>query len=113
MRSLKFLVYQLVGGADEWVSRPYITLAKPLIRALVLGLVRYALFNIATTLPVERPLLLEREWRSAAAYLNNYSLIQRSVRFSSTGRASGLVVCCVYCRAHTPYIGLPLCQGAV
>jgi len=33
---------------------------------------------------------------SGFLYVNNYSLMQRSVRAAMTGRASGLVVTCVY-----------------
>jgi MFS family permease len=64
---------------------------------VALGLVGYAIFNIATTLRWQSILsFLQGVALSGCLYLNNYSLMQRSVRFASTGRASGLVVCCVY-----------------
>jgi MFS family permease len=62
-----------------------------------LGLVGYALFNIATT-PFWQGALsfLEGTVQSGFFYVNNYSLMQRSVRSNLTGRASGLFVTCIY-----------------
>ena len=57
----------------------------------------YALFNLATT-PLQQDILsfLEGSAFSGFLYVNNYSLMQRSVRAALAGRASGLVVTCVY-----------------
>jgi MFS family permease len=62
-----------------------------------LGLVGYALFNIAVT-PFSQNILsfLEGTAFSGFLYVNGYSLMQRAVRSTNTGRASGLVVTCVY-----------------
>lgn len=64
---------------------------------VVLGVVGYCLFNVATT-PLWQGVLsfLEGSAFSGFLYVNNYSLMQRSVRGAMTGRASGLVVTCVY-----------------
>jgi MFS family permease len=62
-----------------------------------LGTVGYALFNIAVT-PLWQNILsfLEGTAFSGFLYVNGYSLMQRAVRSTDTGRASGLVVTCVY-----------------
>ncbi len=73
---------------QKWVS---------ICALVVLATVGYALFNVATT-PLEQDILsfLEGSAFSGFLYVNNYSLMQRSVRATMTGRASGLVVTCVY-----------------
>ena len=84
----------LLGGylADR-VSQKWMTI----LALIALGLVGYALFNVATT-PLWQGLLsfLEGAALSGFLYINNYSLMQRSVRSAITGRASGMVVTCVY-----------------
>jgi MFS family permease len=64
---------------------------------LGLALVGYAIFNVATT-PFLQDVLsfLEGTFSSGFLYINGYSLIQRSVRSTKAGRASGLYVTCVY-----------------
>ncbi|MBV8912675.1 MAG: MFS transporter [Acetobacteraceae bacterium] len=84
----------LLGGylADR-VNQKWLTI----LALIALGLVGYALFDVATT-PLWQCFLsfLEGAALSGFLYLNNYSLMQRSVRSAMTGRASGLVVACVY-----------------
>lgn len=64
---------------------------------VVLACVGYSIFNLATTPFWQRFLsFLEGTASSGFLYVNNYSLMQRSVRASIAGRASGLVVSCVY-----------------
>jgi MFS family permease len=71
--------------------------AVSLCALVALAAVGYALFNVATT-PLQQEVLsfLEGSAFSGFLYVNNYSLMQRSVRAAMTGRASGLVVTCVY-----------------
>ena len=71
--------------------------AVSLCALVVLAVVGYALFNVATT-PLQQDVLsfLVGLAFSGFLYVNNYSLMQRSVRAAMTGRASGLVVTCVY-----------------
>jgi len=73
---------------QKWLS--ILTLAA-------LGLVGFALFNSVTT-PFWQGAFsfLEGTVQSGFFYVNNYSLIQRSVRSNLTGRASGLFVTCIY-----------------
>jgi len=84
----------LLGGylADR-VSQKWLTI----LALIVLGPVGYALFNDATT-PIGQDVLsfFEGAALSGFLYINNYSLMQRSVRSARSGRASGLVVACVY-----------------
>lgn len=67
------------------------------VTLIVLGIVGYALFNVAKT-PLSQDILsfLEGTASSGFLYVNDYSLMQRSVRSTIVGRASGLVVTCVY-----------------
>jgi len=71
--------------------------ALSLCALAALATVGYAMFNLATT-PLQQDLLsfLEGSAFSGFLYVNNYSLMQRSVRAAMTGRASGLVITCVY-----------------
>ena len=71
--------------------------AVSLCALVALAIVGYALFNIATT-PLQQEVLsfLEGSAFSGFLYVNNYSLMQRSVRAALAGRASGLIVTCVY-----------------
>jgi MFS family permease len=68
-----------------------------IVSLVILGLVGYCLFNVAITLFWQSVLsFLEGTMQSGFFYVNSYSLMQRSVRSSLTGRASGLFVTCVY-----------------
>ncbi len=73
---------------QKWIS---------IFALIMLAFVGYLLFNVATT-PLAQDVLsfLEGSAFSGFLYVNNYSLMQRSVRSALTGRASGLVVSCVY-----------------
>jgi MFS family permease len=73
---------------QKWIS---------IFALIMLAVVGYLLFNVATT-PLAQDILsfLEGSAFSGFLYVNNYSLMQRSVRSALTGRASGLVVSCVY-----------------
>lgn len=68
-----------------------------IVTLMVLGIDGYCIFNVATT-PLSQNLLslLEGTASSGFLYVNNYSLMQRSVRAAFAGRASGFVVSCVY-----------------
>jgi MFS family permease len=83
----------LCGYLADRVDQKWLTI----LALVALGPVGYALFNVATT-PVWQGILsfLEGTALSGFLYVNNYSLMQRSVRSAITGRASGLVVTCVY-----------------
>jgi MFS family permease len=83
----------LCGYLADRVSQKYLTIGT----LVVLGVVGYAIFNVATT-PASQQILsfLEGTCSSGFLYVNNYSLMQRSVRSRIAGRASGLVVSCVY-----------------
>ncbi len=83
----------LCGYLADRVSQKAVSLCA----LVVLAAVGYALFNLATT-PLQQDVLsfLEGSAFSGFLYVNNYSLMQRSVRAAMTGRASGLVVTCVY-----------------
>jgi MFS family permease len=78
-----------------------------------LGLVGFALFNSVTS-PFWQGAFsfLEGTMQSGFFYVNNYSLIQRSVRSYLTGHASGLFVTCVYLpAAFSGYIFAALVGG--
>ncbi len=83
----------LCGYLADRVNQKWLTI----LTLIGLGVVGYALFNIATT-PLWQSILsfVEGTAFSGFLYVNNYSLMQRSVRSAATGRASGLVVTCVY-----------------
>jgi MFS family permease len=68
-----------------------------ILTLIALAAIGYAIFNIAVT-PFWQDVLsfLQGTAQSGFLYLNNYSLMQRSVRARLAGRASGLVVTCVY-----------------
>ena len=76
-----------------WVSQKWLHVAS----LVALALIGYAIFNVVTT-PILQDLFsfLEGAIASGFLYINGYSLIQRSVRSTSAGRASGLYVTCVY-----------------
>jgi MFS family permease len=81
------------GYLADRVDQKWLTI----ITLLAQGIVGYALFNVATTPGWQNVLsFLEGTAFSGFLYVNNYSLMQRSVRSDMTGRASGLVVTCVY-----------------
>ena len=62
-----------------------------------LAVVGYCIFNVATTPFSQGALsLLQGTASSGFLYVNNYSLMQRSVRSAVAGRASGFVVSSVY-----------------
>lgn len=81
------------GYLADRVNQKWLTI----LTLIGLGVVGYSLFNIATT-PLWQSILsfLEGTAFSGFLYVNNYSLMQRSVRSAAAGRASGLVVTCVY-----------------
>lgn len=83
----------LCGYLADRVNQKRLTI----LTLVALGVVGYSLFNVATT-PLWQSILsfLEGTAFSGFLYVNNYSLMQRSVRSALTGRASGLVVTCVY-----------------
>lgn len=81
------------GYLADRVNQKWLTI----VTLVGLGVVGYSLFNIATTMLWQNILsFLEGTAFSGFLYVNNYSLMQRSVRSANTGRASGLVVSCVY-----------------
>ena len=81
------------GFLGDRVNQKWLTIAT----LVGLGVVGYCIFNVATT-PFWQEILsfLQGTASSGFLYVNNYSLMQRSVRASIGGRASGLVVSCVY-----------------
>jgi MFS family permease len=83
----------LCGYLADRINQKWLTIVS--LAALVL--VGYAIFNIVTT-PFWQGVLsfLEGTVQSGFFYVNNYSLMQRSVRSNLTGRASGLFVTCIY-----------------
>ncbi len=83
----------LCGVLGDRVNQKWLTIAT----LVALGVVGYCIFNVATS-PFWQDVLsfLEGTAFSGFLYVNNYSLMQRSVRASLGGRASGLVVSCVY-----------------
>jgi MFS family permease len=83
----------LCGYLADRINQKWLTI----VTLVGLGVVGYALFNIAVT-PFWQSALsfLEGTAFSGFLYVNSYSLMQRSVRSAVTGRASGLVVTCVY-----------------
>ena len=83
----------LCGLMGDRLNQKWITI----VTLMVLAIVGYAIFNVATTPFAQQALsFLEGSASSGFLFINNYSLMQRSVRASMTGRASGLVVSCVY-----------------
>jgi MFS family permease len=67
---------------------------------VMLGSVGYAIFNVATTVTAQEWLAFgEGTAASAILYVNGYSLMQRSVRSSMVGRASGFYISCYYMAA--------------
>lgn len=81
------------GALADRASQKWVTFYT----LIALGIVGYCLFNVATTPGWQNVLsFLEGAAGSGFLYVNNYSLIQRSVRSELAGRASGLVVTCVY-----------------
>jgi MFS family permease len=83
----------LCGYLADRINQKWLSI----VSLAALSLVGYALFNIVTT-PFWQGALsfLEGTVQSGFFYVNNYSLIQRSVRSKLTGRASGLFVTCIY-----------------
>jgi len=83
----------LCGYLGDRVNQKYITMGT----LIALSVVGYCIFNVATT-PLWQNILsaLEGTASSGFLYVNNYSLMQRSVRSTIAGRASGMVVSCVY-----------------
>jgi MFS family permease len=81
------------GYIADRVNQKWLTI----FALICLALTSYAIFNIAIS-PLWQNFLsfLEGVTSSGLLYVNNYSLMQRSVRSSMTGRASGLMVICVY-----------------
>jgi MFS family permease len=83
----------LCGYIADRISQKWLLI----VSLAVLGFVGYCLFNVATSPSWQNALsLLEGTVQSGFFYVNSYSLMQRSVRSSVTGRASGLFVTCVY-----------------
>lgn len=83
----------LCGYLADRVNQKYLTIGT----LVVLGAVGYSIFNVATSPGWQEFLsFLEGTCASGFLYVNNYSLMQRSVRSTIAGRASGLVVTSVY-----------------
>jgi MFS family permease len=83
----------LCGYLADRINQKWLSI----VSLAALGLVGFALFNLVTT-PFWQSAFsfLEGTVQSGFFYVNNYSLIQRSVRSKLTGRASGLFVTCIY-----------------
>ena len=83
----------LCGYLADRINQKWLSI----VSLAALGVVGFALFNIVTT-PFWQGAFsfLEGTVQSGFFYVNNYSLIQRSVRSNLTGRASGLFVTCIY-----------------
>ena len=83
----------LCGYLADRVNQKWLSI----VSLAALGVVGFALFNIVTT-PFWHSAFsfLEGTVQSGFFYVNNYSLIQRSVRANLTGHASGLFVTCIY-----------------
>jgi MFS family permease len=81
------------GYLADRVNQKWMSICGLLIQAIA----GYALFNVAVT-PATQEMMsfLVGAAFSGILYVNNYSLMQRSVRSALTGRASGLVVTSVY-----------------
>lgn len=74
--------------------------ALHLAALVMLGAVAYSIFNVATSFAAQEWLAFgEGMAASAILYVNGYALMQRSVRASLVGRASGLYICCYYLAA--------------
>ena len=81
------------GYIADRANQKWITI----IMLALLGIVGYLIFNVAVSPMWQNILsLLEGLASSGFLYVNNYSLMQRSVRADLAGRASGLVVSCLY-----------------
>jgi MFS family permease len=87
------LVGILCGYLSDRINQKWVSIFGLVVQAMA----GYALFNIAMT-PETQDIMsfLEGAAFSGILYVNNYSLMQRSVHSAFTGRASGLVVTCVY-----------------
>ncbi|MFB5147979.1 MFS transporter [Burkholderia orbicola] len=87
-------LFALLGGvvADRFNQKVLCLLS---LAAMIFS--GYGMFNIATT-PLTQGAMsfIEGVAFPGFLYVNLYSLIQRSVRFTQTGRASGLMVTCLY-----------------
>ena len=83
----------LCGYLADRVNQKWLTI----VTLIGLGAVGYAMFNVAET-PLAQGVLsfLTGTAGSGFLYVNTYSLMQRSVRATMTGRASGLFVTCIY-----------------
>jgi MFS family permease len=83
----------LCGYLADRVNQKWLSI----VSLVALGLVGFALFNSVTT-PFWQGAFsfLQGTVQSGFFYVNNYSLIQRSVRSNLTGHASGLFVTCIY-----------------
>ncbi len=93
MYGLGALTGLLCGILGDRIDQKWITI----VSLAVLAVVGYCIFNVATTPRTQQILsFLEGSASSGFLFINNYSLMQRSVRASIAGRASGLVVSCVY-----------------
>jgi MFS family permease len=77
------------GYLADRISQKYLTI----VTLVALGAIGYSIFNIATT-PLSQGVLsfLEGTAFSGFLFINNYSLMQRSVRSRVMGRASGLML---------------------
>ena len=93
----------LCGYLSDRINQKWISIFGLVVQAAA----GYALFNIAMT-PATQAIMsfLEGTAFSGILYVNNYSLMQRSVRSALTGRASGLVVTCVNTSGGTVRLSL-------
>jgi MFS family permease len=87
------LVAPFFGFLGDRVGQKWMTA----VALVALALIGYLLFGVVAT-PLWQNLLsfLEGAALSGCLYINNYSLMQRSVRAAAAGSASGLYVTCVY-----------------
>ena len=83
----------LCGYLADRINQKWLSI----VSLAALSLVGFALFNVVTT-PFWQGAFsfLQGTVQSGFFYVNNYSLIQRSVRSKLTGHASGLFVTCIY-----------------
>ena len=98
----------ICGYVADRANQKWITI----IMLIVLGVVGYLIFNVAVS-PLWQNILslLEGTASSGFLYVNNYSLMQRCVRADWAGRASGLVVSCVYLPAAVSGYVFALLKG--
>ena len=92
-----FGVGALFGIPAGYVADRYSQRWIAIIATFVMLVTSYLLFNVARSAPAQDALaLLFGAAGSGVVFVNTYSLIQRCVRPQSIGRASGVMVTCLY-----------------